>query len=192
MERRFSYSDFDDPYSFLTWPDQPYVSDNAFTRNQGNTSPWNALPRSSPVDVIDTDMLYPAYQAGTYHQSSSNTVPGYIQHSPGMNEALLSSSPSTTGLPPSNSVSPASQDNQLPETRPRGGRRPGMNLTEELVNNVRRVRQVGACLRCAACKERCSTEMPCKNCAHTEGRKWEGCVRSFTELVDAFKPGETS
>lgn len=171
MQRPFSYSEDELPASFLIQPaaqqqQQEYMSETAFARHQ-SPSPWNALRaeqfHASAVETqTQTQTPYPYQRTTTEYHPQFLDVPWYTQQQ-SMGNALMSS-PATpvsfTGRPPDEFAGALGQEgigDGRQATRPRGGRMPGMNLTEDSVDNVRRVRRAGgACVRCSVLKMKVS------------------------------------
>ncbi|OKL56656.1 hypothetical protein UA08_08289 [Talaromyces atroroseus] len=152
-----------DPFTELAQPDHEGFLNPFFEPGNTFTRNHNNAPPWAHYDELDTNHVHRrAYGPETVYLN----VPTYVDR--------LGSRATTPGGPSDTASAVSSENvNTRLETRPRrGGRQSGMNLSRESVQNIRR----------------CSEGKPCISCSSTQGRKWDGCVRSFKELVDVFKP----
>lgn len=140
----------DDPRTneILGGSPQLHVSSHAFARNTGYSSPWSTFHTNADYRVMAPETSDEMFQT-MIDRSMFLRVPGH-------GTAGTARSFSTVGTPytaSSDGRSDVSQE-RTESTRPRGGREQGMRLPEASVQNVRQVRDVGACFRCAVLREK--------------------------------------
>lgn len=136
MHRQPSYSENGDYDQHLNIPYQN-VPEDVFADTQRYASPWNIHASGLPHGEGTVDGLI--------------DYPGPFLDVPGDARSYGRGDPGISSFSTSQESTDARQ-----ETRPRGGRQPGMKLSPDLVHNVRGVRKTGACLRCSTLREKVS------------------------------------
>lgn len=208
-----SYMQSQDPYVeeprgdyILNGPPQVQISSHAFPQNTGHSPPWNVLHTEVDYRAMTAETSDEFFQA-IVDQNRYLNVPGNTRsHGTGGTRGSFS----TVGTPytaASEGYNDVAQEHA--ETK-KGGRKQGSRLPEDSVQNIRQVRDAGACIRCRTLRMRvsprtiwfldsisvsdlrqCSDVTPCITCAELQnGRKWGRCLRSFSEMAELLKPGE--
>jgi hypothetical protein len=135
-------------------PPQVHVSAHAFPQNTWYSPPWNGL---------HTEIDYRAMAAGTSDELLDSMVnQNMLLNVPGSTRSRgtgTRGSVSTVGTPYTTSSDGRSDVSQERRETRRGGRQPGSRLPEAGVQNVRQVRESGACIRCRMLRMKVSLRM---------------------------------